>query len=300
MREVDAEHSNQRLDNFLLGALKGAPRSLVYRIIRSGEVRVNGGRVKPMYRLQVNDKVRIPPITLSGQKPKLNAKLAATCDVAVLYEDDYLLVVDKPSGMAVHAGSGVQFGLIELLRAKTGAPFLELAHRLDRETSGCLLLAKKRSILTVLHEQLRNGEVSKQYQALVAGRWPKSLNKVSAALDVDFRRGGERHVRVHRDGKEALTTFQVLEQFGTCVLMQVSPKTGRTHQIRVHAAHSGHPILGDLKYGDKQANLDANKLGLKRLFLHAASLKFVHPKTGELLLVSVNLPADLAKILERM
>lgn len=300
IKKINTEQVGQRLDNFLLRCLKGAPRSLIYRIIRSGEVRVNGGRIKPLYRLKLDDEVRIPPVSINTPTKPVAKQLVQAEQISILFEDEDLMVVDKPSGMAVHAGSGVDHGLIELLRAKTNAPFLDLAHRLDRETSGCLLLAKKRQVLVALHEQLKVGDIDKRYQALVVGKWPARLNKVDLPLDTDARRSGERHVRVAKEGKEAVTTFAVVDHFNGYTLVEASPKTGRTHQIRVHAAASGYALAGDLKYGEAEANQQTRALGLKRLFLHAASLRFQHPKTKQLVTVDAKLPKDLISVLEKL
>lgn len=271
----------QRLDNFLISRLKGVPRSRVYRILRKGEVRVNKGRVAPGYRIEVGDAIRIPPIRVSEDKepaPRPAAGLLARLGHCILFEDERFLVIDKPAGLAVHGGSGLDYGLIEALRAmRPEQRELELVHRLDRETSGCLLVAKKRSALRVLHELMREGAVEKRYLALLAGKWRRDKVNVDAPLRKNTLQGGERVVRVDPAGKAALTRFGVVERLGGCTLVNALLETGRTHQIRVHAAHLGTPICGDPKYGDPNANAEIRKQGLNRLFLHAAELRFRWP-----------------------
>jgi 23S rRNA pseudouridine955/2504/2580 synthase len=301
---VDAQHAGQRVDNFLRTELKGAPKSLLYRILRKGEVRVNKGRAKPDTRLAAGDVVRIPPLRLAEELPaRVGAGLEALLRAAVLHEDERLLVLDKPGGLAVHAGSGVNVGVIEALRAlRPEVRGLELAHRLDRETSGVLLLAKDRTTLLELHELLRgdaaDGErVDKRYVALVRGRWPDKLREIDAPLEKNTLHGGERIVVVRPDGKASRTHFRVLERFAEATLLEASPITGRTHQIRVHAAHAGHPIAGDLKYGDPEFDRSMKQHGLSRLFLHAAritlprGLSFTAPLPPELERVRLNLTA---------
>jgi 23S rRNA pseudouridine955/2504/2580 synthase len=297
-RDIDPERAGQRLDNFLLGELKGVPRSLVYRLIRSGQVRVNSGRTAPSYKLQAGDRVRVPPV---GVRPPTQA--VATPDrldwlgARIIYEDSRMLVVDKPAGLAVHGGSSVSLGLIEALRLlRPTAKDLELAHRLDRGTSGCLLLAKRRSTLRVLHELLREGQLDKRYLTLVKGRWPDNIGTVDAPL-VTRRVGGEARVKVDPSGKEARSTFRVLDRFGkTATLLEVSIDTGRTHQIRVHAAHAGHPVAGDERYGDKDFNDYAKSFGLQRMFLHAHSVSFKWPETGDPFDASAPLPDELKRV----
>ncbi len=300
---VDADEAGRRLDNFLLGRLKGVPRSRVYRLIRSGEVRVNAGRARADQRLAAGDEVRIPPVRVSarealvrrGQRPALD-----WLEAHVLYEDEDLLVLDKPAGLAVHGGSGVSLGAIELLRAaRPQAAVLELAHRLDRETSGCLLVAKRRSALRKLHEQFRAGDVEKHYIALVLGAWPARVRRVSAPLLTTSRRGGERHVGVDAQGKESVTWFAIARRLPGATLLDVRIDTGRTHQIRVHAAHAGHPVAGDRRYGPADQELAA-RCDLRRLFLHAGSLEFASPRSGERIRVEAPLPADLQAVLERL
>ncbi len=273
---VEAADEGQRLDNYLARWLKGVPRSFIYRTVRSGEVRVNSGRVKPDYRVRAGDRVRVPPVrTATPAEPVLPTE-AALRSVAesILHEDPRLIVVDKPAGMAVHGGSGVSWGLIEALRAlRPDDRELELVHRLDRDTSGCLMVARRRSALRTLHALQREGRVEKRYQALLAGRWRKDSAEVDAPLRKNTLQGGERVVRVDADGKAAVTRFRVLRRFADSTLVEAVLVTGRTHQIRVHAAHLGTPILGDPKYGDAEANARYRALGLRRMFLHAAELR---------------------------
>jgi 23S rRNA pseudouridine955/2504/2580 synthase len=298
-REIDAERAGQRLDNYLLGELKGVPRSHVYRLIRSGQVRVNSGRTNPSYRLQAGDRVRVPPV---GVRPA--APATATPDrlewlgERILYEDNRILVLDKPAGMAVHGGSSVSLGCIEALRLlRPEAKDLELAHRLDRGTSGCLLLAKRRSALRVLHELLRESKVDKRYLALVKGRWPEGTTEIDAPL-VTRRVSGEARVKVDESGKEARSSFRLVDHYGkTASLLEVSIETGRTHQIRVHAAHAGHPVAGDERYGDKDFDEYLKSFGLTRMFLHAHSLSFDWPDTAEPFSASAPLPEDLRSVL---
>ena len=291
--EVDEGGAGQRIDNFLLARLKGVPKSHVYRILRSGEVRVNSGRVAASHRLAVGDRIRVPPIRLAereaGEAP------ATPLELPVLFEDDHILAVDKPAGLAVHGGSGIAHGAIERLRAsRPQAKFLELAHRLDRETSGVLLLAKKRSALVALHEDLRERAMDKRYLAAVAGRVRDDKRRVKVALRKYSTGEGERRVAVDDEGgQEAETIFRRLARSDEFSLLEAQLLTGRTHQIRVHLAHIGHPILGDEKYGDFALNKALRKRGLKRMFLHAAELSFDHPATGERLTVRSPLPAEL-------
>ena len=298
-RDIDAERAGQRLDNYLLGELKGVPRSHVYRLIRSGQVRVNSGRTSPSYRLQAGDRVRVPPV---GLRPAVPA--TATPDrlewltERILYEDSRILVLDKPAGLAVHGGSNVSLGCIEALRLlRPDSKDLELVHRLDRDTSGCLLLAKRRSALRMLHELLREGRVDKRYLTLVKGPWPEGATEIDAPL-VTRRVGGEARVKVDESGKESRSTFRLVDRFGkTASLLEVSIDTGRTHQIRVHAVHAGHPVAGDERYGDKDFDEYMKSFGLTRMFLHAHSLSFDWPDTGEPFNASAPLPEDLKSVL---
>ena len=272
---IDATADGQRVDNFLLRELKGVPKSRIYRLLRKGEVRVNKGRVKPEYKLQAGDELRVPPVRMAepDAPPTVSNSLSDYLESSILYEDDGLLVVNKPTGLAVHGGSGVSFGLIEALRAlRPEARFLELVHRLDRDTSGCIMIAKKRSALLTLHEALRGDGVDKRYLALVAGEWPEHRHRIEVPLERFELKSGERVVRVSANGKSALTEFRVVERFNGATLVEAKPVTGRTHQIRVHAQFTGHPLACDDKYGDEAADVRFRAMGLKRLFLHARSL----------------------------
>jgi len=282
---IDEHISGQRLDNYLVRELKGVPRARLYRALRKGEVRVNKGRARADYRLASGDIVRIPPLHQRASPSPTNAPLHLLEDLAerIVHEDDNLLVIDKPSGLAVHGGSGLNFGLIESLRQmRPDAPYLELVHRLDRDTSGLILIAKRVAILRELHRQLREKQMDKRYLALVAGKWPRTLRVVDAPLEKNFLQSGERMVRVSRDGKRAITEFSVIERLRGVTLVEARPITGRTHQIRVHAYHAGFPLLGDDKYNDDHSAELTREIGLKRLFLHAASLHFSGLEFGEL------------------
>jgi 23S rRNA pseudouridine955/2504/2580 synthase len=293
--EVGDESASQRIDNFLLRHLKGVPKSHVYRVLRSGEVRVNSGRVKPEYRLQIGDKVRVPPIRTSPAKPAVLRPLS----LPHVYEDASLIVIDKPSGVAVHGGSGVSFGVIESLRAeRPKEKFLELAHRLDRDTSGLLMIAKKRSALVELHRMLREGEVDKRYLAIVKGAWKGEGREIRESLHKFVTGQGERRVAVREDGQAAVTRVKPLKVHADCSLLELQLLTGRTHQIRVHLAHSGHPILGDDKYGDFGLNRALVKEGVKRLFLHAASLSLRHPLSGAALAFKSPLPEEMKSFMK--
>ncbi|MEO8224660.1 MAG: RluA family pseudouridine synthase [Gammaproteobacteria bacterium] len=296
------DEAGRRLDNFLLTRLKGVPRAHVYRLIRSGEVRVNSRRVQASYRLISGDEVRVPPVRQADatNTPPPNRLRTDWIEALVLHEDSDLLVLNKPSGLAVHGGSGISLGAIELLRATRGPRSqLELVHRLDRDTSGCLLVAKRAAALRALHAQFREGTIDKRYLALLIGRWPGRARTVDAPLVTDERRGGERHVRVDSAGKESVTHFVPLERFPTAALTEVHLGTGRTHQIRVHAASIGHPVAGDQRYGPTDDPVVA-QLGLKRLFLHARSLGFTRPGNGEPLAVEAPLGEDLEAVLNRL
>lgn len=272
---VPDDVAGQRIDNFLLTQLKGAPRTLVYRILRTGEVRVNRGRIRPDYRLQAGDVVRVPPLRLAEPAPATRPAPGAARELGgrVVYEDDGLLVLNKPAGLAVHGGSGVAWGVIEALRTlRPEAPFLELVHRLDRDTSGLLMIAKKRSLLRELHGHLREGQMEKVYVALLSGRLKGASHRITAPLKKNTLPNGERIVRVSREGKEAVTTFTVLERIGNTTLVEARIETGRTHQIRVHAQYLGHPLVGDEKYGNDEFNRQMRPFGITRLFLHARDL----------------------------
>ena len=291
--EVGEESAAQRIDNFLLRRLKGVPKSHVYRVLRSGEVRVNSGRVKPDYRLQHGDRVRVPPVRVADRTAKPAAKPQ---EFPVVFEDPALLVIDKPAGVAVHGGSGVSFGVIESLRAaRPEAKMLELAHRLDRDTSGLLVVAKKRSALVELHRMLRDGEVEKVYVAIVKGVPAKKQFDIRESLHKHVTASGERRVSVKEDGVSAVTKVRMLQKSGNFSLLEVRLMTGRTHQIRVHLAHAGHPVLGDDKYGDFELNRALARQGVKRLMLHARRLAFRHPLEGKPIRVESGLPDDLER-----
>ena len=307
---IGDDAAGQRIDNFLVRSLKGVPKSHLYRILRSGEVRINKGRVGPDTRLVAGDVVRIPPIrtarpTAAAQAARRPATGPRRFDVPVLFEDDALIAVDKPAGLAAHGGSGIALGLIEQLRAaRPAASFLELVHRLDRATSGVLLVAKKRSALVALHAQLREGSVDKRYLVLVRGPWRDAKRKVDLPLFKFSTREGERRVRVEDAGRPAVTTFRRERTWPRhdppLALLEAELETGRTHQIRVHLAHLGHPLAGDDKYGDFAWNKALAREGLKRMFLHAARVSFVHPASGETMTLAAALPAELAGFLEAL
>jgi 23S rRNA pseudouridine955/2504/2580 synthase len=289
---IDENASGQRLDNYLVRELKGVPRARIYRALRKGEVRVNKGRVRADYRLVAGDQVRIPPLHQPPPSAPATIPRQQLAHLAqrIVYEDDDLLVMDKPSGLAVHGGSGLSFGLIECLRQlRPDAPYLELVHRLDRDTSGLTLIAKRGLILRELHRQLREKHIDKRYLALVAGKWPKAVRVVDAPLEKNILQSGERMVRVSREGKRAITEFSVVERLHGATLIEARPITGRTHQIRVHANHVGFPLLGDDKYSNDQSAAFARQIGLKRLFLHAASLNFSLLEVGG---ISLQAPLD--------
>jgi 23S rRNA pseudouridine955/2504/2580 synthase len=296
--EVGEESAAQRIDNFLLRHLKGVPKSHVYRVLRSGEVRVNSGRVGPDYRLQAGDRVRLPPIRMSQGKPPAPARPAL--EIPVVFEDPALIVLNKPSGVAVHGGSGVSFGVIESLRAaRPQAKFLELVHRLDRDTSGLLVVAKKRAALVELHRMLREGEVEKVYLAIAQGRWEGKERELRESLHKYVTGSGERRVSVHEDGMKAVTRVKPVRTAAGFSLLELRLLTGRTHQIRVHLAHARHPILGDDKYGDFALNRRLATEGVKRLLLHAHRLSFNHPLSGERLRLEAPIPPDMSAFLKR-
>lgn len=299
---VDEEHAGQRIDNFLIARLKGVPKSRIYRILRKGEVRVNSKRISPLYRLREGDNVRLPPLFLDEAAKQVPPSKATETILAnrILYEDEYLLVINKPSGMSVHAGSTVRVGVIEAMKhLYPHLPQLELAHRLDSETSGCLVLAKKKRILREIHTLLRAGQVKKIYWALTQGKWKQHELRVDVPLQKEYKEGGKKHVvEVRKDGKQAVTIFHPIKAFQNATLVQATLLTGRTHQIRVHAQFSKHPIAADDRYGDPEFNKEARAAGVKRMFLHARSIEFILPSTGQRIKVEAPLDADLESALE--
>jgi 23S rRNA pseudouridine955/2504/2580 synthase len=298
--KIEEDEQHQRIDNYLMRILKGVPKGKVYRILRKGEVRVNKKRIKPDYKLKANDEIRIPPVRLDEQAPSnVSANQVDYLEGAIIYEDDRLIVLNKPSGVAVHGGSGLNYGVIEGLRIlRPDAPFLELVHRLDRDTSGCLVIAKKRSALRHLHQQLRDNQMDKIYHALVLGIWPAKRHKVKAPLYKNTLKGGERMVQVSDEGKPSETLYRVLKLYNDATLIEAKPVTGRTHQIRVHCLHAGHPIACDSKYGDAQFDKKIRALGCNRLFLHAAQIRFIHPKTEQQVSFSAPYDEKLSRLLE--
>ena len=297
---VSEDRDGQRIDNFLTGQLKGVPKTLIYRLLRTGQVRVNGKRAKADTRVAAGDQVRIPPVRVAapnetGAPPKA---LLQRVSASVIFEDRDFLVLDKPAGVASHGGSGVNFGAIELLRAARPQETLELAHRLDRDTSGVLVLARRRSALIALQGLIRDGQITKQYLALLSGKPKRSKFDVNVPLRKSTLQGGERMVRVDDDGKPALTAFKVIDSFADAALAEVTLYTGRTHQIRVHAQHAGHPLAGDEKYGLRDVNTRLREYGLRRLFLHAARFEF--ELGGKTFSFSAPLAADLAAALEQL
>lgn len=303
--EIVDNDAGQRLDNFLRRHLKGVPKSHIYRILRKGEVRINKGRSKPDYRLQTGDIVRIPPVRTATRQAPPKADGLDWLNACILYEDDDFLAIDKPSGMAVHGGSGIRLGLIEALRQlRPQCRFLELVHRLDRDTSGVLLIAKRRPVLRQLHEQLRSRQIQKHYVALLMGTWPGKAQRVEVALDKNRQQSGERMVKVSETGKPAVSRFTPRRNFSinniSAALVEIKLITGRTHQARVHAAHLGRPIAGDEKYGDKNFNAATKQLGLKRLFLHAAHLVFTHPAKDCKIRIEAPLPGELTAVVEKL
>ena len=299
---VSTDYSGQRLDNFLTRELKGVPRTRLYRALRKGEIRVNKGRVRQDYRLVEGDVIRLPPLHQRAPSEPAPVPLywSTLLGERVVHEDPGLLVIDKPSGLAVHGGSGLNFGMIECLRqTRPQDRYLELVHRLDRDTSGLIMVARRPAVLRALHEQLRGDGVDKRYLALVAGRWPRKRKVVEAPLEKNVLRSGERMVRVSREGKPSVTEFQVVERLPGATLLEARPITGRTHQIRVHARHAGFPVLGDDKYGDDQSAALCREIGLKRLFLHAVSLAFTLP-SRERLALRAELDQELSAVLQAL
>jgi len=300
---VDEEHAERRLDNFLIGHFGSLPKTRIYQMIRKGEVRVNKGRIKQNYRLQTGDMVRIPPVHITPRETpcKPPEGLSELIRNSIIYEDEFLIAINKPTNIAVHSGSNVQFGVIEVLRAqRPEAHFLELVHRLDRATSGCLLIAKDHKTLRAMHDILKSGEVKKMYLALLKGQLMSALQTVDLSLSKTGLASGDKKVRVDKAGKQALTHFHLLERFDVASLCRVELMTGRTHQIRVHAAAIDHPLAGDDKYGDWEFNRAMKKSGLKRLFLHAETLSFEMPSTGKLIELTAELPSELGQCLDNL
>jgi 23S rRNA pseudouridine955/2504/2580 synthase len=301
--EVGERGDGQRLDNFLAKILADVPRSHLFRVIRKGEVRVNGKRARPETRLLASDVVRVPPVRVGEAAPPRRAPdtMMRSVTGAIVYEDPRLLVIDKPAGVAVHGGSGVSFGVIEALRAARPGEELELVHRIDRDTSGLLLVARKPAALRTLHALMREGQVEKRYLALVKGKWELGQKRIDVPLRTDIRVGGERTVKAHASGKEAVSVFKPVQFFGKrATLVEVALETGRTHQIRVHAAHAGYPLAGDGKYGDAGFNDEMKEAGLGRMFLHAHQVSFVWPDSGVEFSVNAPLPADLAAVVDAL
>ena len=300
--EVTQDQAGQRLDNFVHRLLGDLPRSRIYRVIRKGEVRVNGHRAGPDTRLQAHDKIRIPPVKVrpASEVGQPSSHLIETIRSAIVHEDDNLLVLDKPSGLAVHGGSGVSFGAIEALRALRPSESLELVHRLDRDTSGVLLVAKNTGALRTVHALLRDGEFEKRYLALVKDKWELGRKRIDVPLRTDLRVGGERTVKADASGKPSLSEFRPVQFFGKrASLMEVAIFTGRTHQIRVHALYAGHPVAGDEKYGDVEFNAEMKTFGLNRMFLHAHSVSFEWPSGGQFS-VNTPLPPELAATVDAL
>lgn len=303
-RIAEADDAGQRIDNYLARSLKGVPRSMIYRILRRGEVRVNKSKVSPSYKLQAGDEIRVPPVKVTEGVvviPSSSLRLVQDLKNRILFENEQVIVVDKPAGLAAHGGSGIEFGLIEAMRALyPEEKFLELAHRLDRETSGALIIAKRRSALRNLHEQFRNRVVKKRYLTLVPGKWDRKVNLVNAPLVRNELRSGERMVEVNfKEGAPSSTGFDLVESFqDEATLMAALPHTGRTHQIRVHCAYMHHPVGGDDKYGNKEFNAWLKTMGMHRMFLHAFRISFVDPETNRVQKVEAPLPPELEQILE--
>ncbi len=297
--EIDAEHAGQRVDNYLMACFRDIPKARIYRGLRSGEVRVNKGRIKQTYRLREGDALRLPPwrhqVQQTPSTPSLS--LEKLLESAVIFEDDALMVINKPSGLAVHGGSGQSLGLIEALRSlHPHEKFLELVHRLDRGTSGCLILAKRRRALVALHEAFRSGHVDKRYRLVVQGEWRGGGRRIELPLQRNVLRSGERVVRVQAGGQESQTAFTPLKTSARASFMEARPLTGRTHQIRVHAASLDMPVAGDERYGNREFNQYLRSLGLKRLFLHASRLRFSHPLSAQAIEIKAPLPDELARV----
>jgi 23S rRNA pseudouridine955/2504/2580 synthase len=300
-RTITEQDAGQRIDNLLMRHFKTVPRSHVYRLLRKGEVRVNRKRVDAQYRVAAGDEVRLPPVRIapSSEPGRPSSSLQELIERAVIFQDKHLVVIDKPAGVAVHGGSGMSHGVIEALRASRPRETLELVHRLDRDTSGCLAVARDRATLTSLHALIRESGMHKTYLGLVSGSWQLGTKRIDAPLATDDRRHGERHVRVAAAGKDSVSVFKPVQFFGSiATLMEIDIPTGRTHQIRVHAAFAGHPLLGDDKYGDRERNAELKHHGLRRIFLHAHSIAFEWPGTGVPFHVNAPLPAELAAVLD--
>jgi 23S rRNA pseudouridine955/2504/2580 synthase len=304
-REIDEDHHGQRIDNFLFAQLKGVPKSRVYRILRKGEIRVNKKRVKAEYKLQSGDSLRIPPIRIAAKEEQLDiGKLnkVQSLESAIIHETNQFILINKPSGIAVHGGSGLSFGLIEALRAlRPREKFLELVHRLDKDTSGCLLIAKRRTYLIHFQDQLRKRTMKKEYLAVVTGNWESRNNRITAALKKNQPASGERYVTVDKDGKPSETLFKCLKDFKGFSLIKAMPKTGRTHQIRVHAKYAGCSLLGDAKYSDVLKNADLmKKLNLKTFLLHAQKLTFTTPESDEPISFEAPIPQKMNQVIEHL
>ena len=300
---IDEQNTGQRIDNFLFNYLKSVPKGHIYKIIRKGEVRVNKGRIKQTYKLQSGDSVRVPPVSVTEKAPAPapGRSLLKLIENSIIFEDDSLIALNKPSGVAVHGGSGISYGIIEAVRAlKPEQKFLELIHRLDRDTSGCLLIAKKRSALTGVQNLLRNRQTDKRYLTLLCGKVGFSHEKVTAPLLREALRSGERFVRVDKTGKQSTSYFTKIKQFKDAALVEVKIVTGRTHQIRVHSQYLGHCVAGDTKYGNYACNQRLKQKGLKRLFLHSAQISFAHPDTGKNITIKAPLPEELEQFLSIM
>jgi len=299
---ISSDNAGQRLDNFLFTALKGVPKSRIYRIIRKGEIRVNKSRVKPEYKLIEGDQLRVPPIRIAERGPSAvpSQNFQDSLEAAILYEDELLLVINKPSGLAVHGGSGISLGLIEALRAvRSNVAYLELVHRIDRETSGCIIIAKKRSALRFLQDEMRARKILKVYHALASGRWPRGRRRIDVPLLASVQKSGEKIVRVDPEGKSSVTNFSVIQRFNCATLMEAKLETGRTHQIRVHSQFVGCPLAGDVKYGCDAYNSAAKKSGLGRMFLHASKVQFSSPSGGKIA-VEAPMPSDLCSYLKNL
>lgn len=301
---IEADYAGQRIDNYLVTRLKNLPKTRIYRLLRKGEVRVNKGRIKPSYRLAAGDVVRLPPMYLEEKPVSLgpNRRFVELLSQRILYEDNGLMIINKPPGLPVHGGSQINMGVIETLRVMyPKLTHLELAHRLDADTSGCLVLAKKRGILKELHELMRSGQVYKAYLTLTKGRWTAPELRVEASLKKNYLSNGERMVKVDKEGKESLTVFKPVQSYGNgCMLVEAVLHTGRTHQIRVHARHRSHPIAGDEKYGDREFSKEMREYGLKRLFLHSHQIAFTLPSTGVKISVTAPLDEDLQACLDKL